>query len=178
MKRVVILNGSPHRDCNTAMLADAFTKGAVAAGHHCERMWVHAHDAHGCMGCDACLRNGGRCVQQDGMESIYEAMYRADVVALASPLYFFGISGQLKVVIDRFYASIKRRFPVTGGVLLLPYGSRDEGETGAAIAHYHAILQGMGWENLGIVTAAGVLQRGDIAGHPALLQAETLGAGL
>ena len=104
-KQILILNGSPRIHGNTAALIDAFTAGAEAAGHTITRFDLAALDIHGCRGC----LGGGKdprhpCVQRDGMDAVYPAYMAADVVVLASPMYYWSISGQLKCAFDRLFA--------------------------------------------------------------------------
>lgn len=81
---------------NTAALIDAFTAGAEAAGHTVARFDLAALDIHGCRGCLGGARIRHPCVQRDGMDAVYPAYMAADVVVLASPMYYWSISGQLK----------------------------------------------------------------------------------
>ena len=104
-KQILILNGSPRIHGNTAALIDAFTAGAEAAGHTVARFDLAALDIHGCRGC----LGGGRdprhpCVQRNGMDAVYPAYMAADVVVLASPMYYWSISGQLRCAFDRLFA--------------------------------------------------------------------------
>ena len=92
-KQILILNGSPRIHGNTAALIDAFIAGAEAAGHTIARFDLAALDIHGCRGC----LGGGKdprhpCVQRDGMDAVYPAYMAADVVVLASPMYYWSIS--------------------------------------------------------------------------------------
>lgn len=104
MKKVLILEGSPRGHGNSNILSDQFTKGAEEAGHEVEKIQISRKKVAGCLGCNACYRNGGACVQKDDMEEIREKMLAADVIVLASPIYFYSMSAQLKTVIDRTYA--------------------------------------------------------------------------
>lgn len=104
MKQVLILSGSPRLHGNSNLLCDAFTRGAQEAGHHVERVLVARKKVGGCLGCNACMRNGGHCVQNDDMEKIREKMIAADCIVLASPIYYYSICAQLKAVLDRCYA--------------------------------------------------------------------------
>ena len=104
-KQILILNGSPRIHGNTAALIDAFTAGAEAAGHTIARFDLAALGIHGCRGC----LGGGKdprhpCVQRNGMDAVYPAYMAADVVVLASPMYYWSISGQLKCAFDRLFA--------------------------------------------------------------------------
>lgn len=104
-KKIVILNGSPRLKGNTAGLIEAFKQGAKEAGHTMEVFNLQRMDIHPCLGC----LGGGKdrqspCVQKDDMAKIYPHYETADVLALASPMYYWSITAQLKAVIDRLFA--------------------------------------------------------------------------
>ena len=105
-KNVLILMGSPRKKGNTSILCDEFKRGAEEAGHSVEKIDVAALNIHGCLGCNGCQRNGGTCVQKDDMQDIYQKILAADVVVLASPIYYYTWTAQLKAVIDRTYAML------------------------------------------------------------------------
>ena len=104
MKNVLILEGSARVHGNSATLSEEFARGAREAGHTVETVQVTKKKVAGCLGCNACYRNGGVCVQKDDMTEIREKMLAADVIVLASPIYFYTMTAQLKAVIDRTYA--------------------------------------------------------------------------
>lgn len=104
-KKILLLNGSPRAHGNTAALITEFTKGAQAAGNTVVRFDLGQMDIHGCLGC--CKGGKDRenpCVQKDGMGKIYPEYQAADVVVLASPMYYWAFSGQLKCALDRLFA--------------------------------------------------------------------------
>ena len=105
MKKIMILNGSPRRTGNTAALIEAFARGAQEAGNEVTSFFLNGMNIHGCLGCFG----GGKdpaspCVQKDDMLKIYPAYREADVVVLATPLYYWTVSGQLKTAFDRLFA--------------------------------------------------------------------------
>jgi len=107
-KKIVVLNGSPRHNGNTSALIEQFAKGAAEAGHTVTRFDLQSMNIGGCLGC--C--KGGTdpaspCVQKDDMNKIYPFYTDADIVVLASPLYYWGISGQLKTAFDRLFAECK-----------------------------------------------------------------------
>ena len=104
MKKVLILEGSVRRNGNSTILSDEFARGAEEAGCSVEKIRVAGKKVAGCLGCNACIRNGGTCVQKDDMAEIREKMLAADVIVLASPIYFYSMTAQMKAVIDRTYA--------------------------------------------------------------------------
>ena len=101
MKKVLILEGSPRRNGSSAILSEEFARGAEEAGCSVEKIRVCGKKIGGCLGCNACYRNGGECVQKDDMAEIREKMLAADVIVLVSPIYFYSMTAQMKAVIDR-----------------------------------------------------------------------------
>ena len=93
--KIVILFGSPNRSGSTGILADEFTRGAEEKGHEVERFDVCHMNVHPCLGCVKCGYEGP-CVQKDDVELIRQKLLRADMVVFATPLYYYGMSAQLK----------------------------------------------------------------------------------
>ena len=103
-KKVLILAGSPRKGGNSDILCDEFLRGAQDAGHKVEKIRVAEKKVAPCSGCYYCNTHGGACVHKDNMADILQKMIDADVIVLASPVYFYAISAQLKAVIDRTVA--------------------------------------------------------------------------
>lgn len=109
--KIVILMGSPNKKGSTSILVDFFVRGATESGHDCEIVDVCHMNIHPCTGCVACGYEGP-CVQKDDIELIRAKLLDADMVVFATPLYYYGMSAQLKIVVDRFCAynsSLNRR---------------------------------------------------------------------
>lgn len=183
-KHILILNGSPRPAGNTAALVAAFAEGAEAAGHRVARFDLGTMDIHGCRGCFG----GGKdpahpCVQRDGMDQIYPAYMDADVVVLASPMYYWGVSGQLKCAFDRLFAVEELKSapakPERTAVLLMAAGDGTADNFAPVKAYYEVLLRHLGWRDAGIVYAGNNLAAGDIQNHPEQLEeARRLGASL
>lgn len=103
MKRILILSSSPRKRGNSQLLCEQFQKGAEAAGHQTDLVRLAEKRIGFCRACDGCMRNGGTCVLQDDMAQVLRQFQEADVVVLATPVYFYGISAQMKAFIDRTY---------------------------------------------------------------------------
>ena len=101
---ILVITGSPHKRGTSALLVDAFLEGATAAGHQVERFDSAFAAVAPCKACDFCRSHGEQCTQKDDMEALWPKLLQADLVVLATPLYYFGFSAQLKAVLDRFYA--------------------------------------------------------------------------
>lgn len=103
MKNVLIISGSPRKKGNSQILCEQFKKGAEAKGHQVELVRIMEKNIGFCRACDGCMRNGGTCVLKDDMAEILELFQKAEVLVLATPVYFYGISAQMKTFIDRTY---------------------------------------------------------------------------
>lgn len=174
-KNIVVLIGSPRKNGNTEILANAFIKGAEAAGNQVTKIHLSGMTVNGCTDCKYCFTKLGECNQQDDMQQIYPALYKADMLVLASPVYYYALSSQIKAVIDRFYISINKAFPITSSALLLTYADTDETSCEPALVHYKTLSYFMKWTDKGIISVSGVSNKGDINGHVSLLRAEELG---
>ena len=179
-KKILILNGSPRSKGNTAMLCDALSAGARSAGHQVTRFDLHKLDIHGCLGCV----KGGKdpaspCVQKDDMGLIYPAYREADIVVLASPMYYWGFSGQLKCALDRLFAVTESdpdwATPHKKAILLMAAEGTGKENEAPMVNYYKSLLGFLGWEDLGCLIAGGVLKVGDIEGKESLRQAFELG---
>ena len=179
-KKILVLNGSPRPNGNTSALIEAFTQGAESAGHTVTTFLLDRMDIHGCKGC----WQGGKdpdhpCVQRDGMERIYPVYRQAGVVVLASPLYYWTLSGQLRTTFDRLFAVAEcdpdYRNPKKEAVLLMAAEGTGFDES---VYYYTRLMGHLGWTDRGRVLAGHVTQPGDIQGHPALEEARKLGASI
>jgi multimeric flavodoxin WrbA len=102
---VLALQASPRKEGNTVTLARAFLEGLKSGGvKRVSEVFLDELEIHPCTNCDACRREGGPfCVFDDGMSPLYRRFIEADLVVLASPVYWWSISAQLKLFIDRLY---------------------------------------------------------------------------
>ena len=100
MKNVLIISSTPRKNGNSERLCQEFRKGAQEAGHQVELVCLRDLEIGYCRGCFACAELG-RCVIDDDMQELAQKVRQADVLVLATPVYFYSMSGQLKVFIDR-----------------------------------------------------------------------------
>jgi len=103
MKNILIISSSPRKNGNSQMLCEQFKKGAEEKGHTVTLIRLMEKKIGFCRACDGCMRNDGTCVLNDDMEEILKLFQKADVLVLATPVYFYGISAQMKTFIDRTY---------------------------------------------------------------------------
>lgn len=166
--QILVLNGSPRPKGNTKQMIDAFVEGAHAAGHQVDVVDVCQKDIHGCRGCEYChSRGNGACVQRDDMQEIYDLLKQAELLVLASPIYYHNLSGQLKCVIDRCYAVAYPSKPpkLKKAAMLLSSGDPNMYD-GALFSFQGDFLDYLGLENAGVFTA-----HGEENGSPAKLEA-------
>lgn len=103
MKNILIISSSPRKNGNSQILCEQFKKGAEEKGHTVTLIRLMEKKIGFCRACDGCMRNDGTCVLNDDMEEILKLFQKADVLVLATPVYFYGISAQMKTFIDRTY---------------------------------------------------------------------------
>ncbi len=176
-KRVLILSSSPRKKGNSNALCDRFMEGAIEARHEVEKVVLAEKDINYCTGCYACKKNG-RCAQKDDMAPILESIQAADVIVMATPVYFYSMSAQMKTLIDRTvaqYTKIANKdfyFVVTAADTYEPALERTiEGFRG-----FTSCLPGA--KEKGIVYGTGAWGIGDIQGSPAMKQAYEMGKAL
>ena len=176
--KIVVLTGSPRKNGNSAFLADRFIDGAREAGHDVFRFDCAFKKVGGCLACNHCGMDGS-CVQKDDFDILRPHLIDADAVVFASPMYYFGLSSQLKRVIDRFYAvngQIKGKRKKA--VLLLTYADSSIKDAEPILAHFSALLNYLNWENSGMVMASGVWTTGSVQNTEYPEMAFRLGKGL
>ena len=172
---ILILSGSPRRGGNTELLVEAFVKGA-SQKHHVEVVSVHDYKVNPCMGCNACFKNeNNACIQKDDMSLIYDKMAVADMLVIASPVYFYGLSAQLKAVIDRFHNPIRDTYHIKKTALLLVGAASLPELFDGILAQYQLCLNFFKLEDAGRVLVRGVKDKGDIRNADALDEAFHLG---
>lgn len=103
MKKVIFLNGSPRMDGNTRAILKAVDSGIDKTKYETEFIDVTKHKIDGCIDCKNCKINGGKCILSDETNMLTEKMFAADIIILGSPVYWWGISGQAKILIDKLY---------------------------------------------------------------------------
>lgn len=174
-KKVLVLSASPRKGGNSDLLCDQFMLGAREAGNQTEKINLQDRKINFCLGCMDCQSNGGVCVQNDDMAEILDKMVQADVLVMATPIYFYNMDAQLKVLIDRTcpqYTSISNK---KAYLIATSYDSRKEA-IDVTVAGFRAFLSCLdNVEEAGIIHGTGVLNEGDIKGKPEMAVAYELG---
>lgn len=175
MGKVLILTGSMRKGGNTDLLAQAFAEGAEK-NNEVEIISVADYKVNPCIGCNSCFtREKNECFQNDDMPMIYEKLREADTVVIASPVYFYGISAQLKAVIDRLHTPMRGEFHIKRLALLL-VGAASLPELFDAIKlQYQLVLNFFHLEDAGMVLVRGAKDKGDVKNGDGLKRAYELG---
>jgi multimeric flavodoxin WrbA len=172
VKKLLILKGSPREKGNSATLADRAATGAMEAGAQVESIYLHGLDIRPCDACNLC--NDGECAIEDDMKPLYPKLAAADAILLASPIYWFTFSSQLKLCIDRWYGFQGHRWKEINhkqfGVILT-YGDTDLYTSGAinAIHTFETLCRFLESKIVGIVHGS-LDDVGEAEKHPELMQ--------
>lgn len=178
MSKIVVLLGSVRKEGNTDLLVQAFARGAEK-NHEVEVISVADHKVNPCIGCNSCFTNEKHeCFQKDDMTKIYESLKTADTLVIASPVYFYGISAQLKAVIDRLHNPMRNDLHIKNMALMLVGAATLPELFDSILSQYQLCLKFFQLQDLGSVLVRGVKDKGDIKGNVALQQAYNLGSSI
>ncbi len=176
MKKVIVISTSLRQGSNSDMLADKFAEGAKAAGHEVEKISLAGKNIQFCKGCLACQKLD-RCVIDDDVNDMMAKVLKADVVAWATPIYYYEMSGQMKTLIDRMNAMYPLDYQFRD-IYLLTTAAEDEESTPK-----RAESGLTGWIDCypksrlaGTLFCGGVNGSRDIDGNPKLQEAFELGS--
>ena len=174
-KKVLILSGSPRKGGNSDTLCDEFARGAKEAGNKVEKIRTAEKQIAPCSGCYYCSSHDGVCVHKDDMADILQKMIDADVIVLASPVYFYSIASQLKVVIDR---TVARWLEVKDKEFYYITTMADEDRSSAdtTLACFRGYADCVeGAVEKGIIVGCGVHEAGAIKDTPVMQEAYRIG---
>ncbi len=178
MSRIVILVGSVRKGGNTELLAGAFAEGA---GQHneVEVVSVADYDIHPCTGCNRCFSNEDHvCAQDDDMALIYDKLKNSDTLVVASPVYFYGISAQLKALVDRLHTPMRNDFPIRRLGLILVGAATLPDLFDPIVMQYRMICRFFKLESIGTVLVSGAKEKGEVRRGDGMQRAFDLGSQL
>lgn len=173
-KKVLILSGSPRKNGNSDVLCDEFAKGAKNSGHVVEKIRVDEKNIGYCKACYAC-KNGGVCAIKDDMAEVLQKMIDADVLVLASPVYFYSIDAQLKSVIDR---TVARWLEVKDKEFyyIVTMADEDISSADTTLACFRGYADCVsGAKEMGVIIGSGVYEKGEIHDTEAMKKAYIMG---
>lgn len=153
--KITVLQGSPHKNGSSNLLANEFIKGAKENGHSIEVLDAAHMDLHPCLGCGHCGMNG-ECVHKDDNQTIRDTLLSSDMVVFVTPIYYFGMSAQLKMVVDRFYSyTMKLSDKHLKAVLITAAWDDNEDVMPYCAKHYEKLCRYMNFENCGMILGTG-----------------------
>ncbi|MBP3345422.1 MAG: flavodoxin family protein [Alphaproteobacteria bacterium] len=174
-KKVLILSASFRKGGNSDTLCDQFAKGAAEAGNMVEKIFINSKNINFCRGCGVC-NSTHKCIQKDDMEEILNKMVEADVIVMATPVYFYSMNGQMKTLIDR---TVPRYTEISNKDFYFIVAAADDSH-----ANMEKTLEGFrgftqdcldGAREKGVIYGTGAWQAGDIKNSPAMQQAYDAG---
>ncbi len=174
-KKVLVLSASPRRGGNSDLLCDQFMSGAQAVGFHAEKIFLKDKKINYCMGCSTCYNGKKRCPQKDDMSEVLEKMIAADVIVMATPVYFYTMNAQMKTLIDR---TCSRYTEINNKEFYFIVAAADSSKramerTLEGFRGFTSCLSGA--KEKGIIYGTGAWNIGDIKGKPALKEAYEMG---
>lgn len=174
-KKVLILSSSPRRGGNSDTLCDEFMRGAIEAGNEAEKIFLRDKTIHYCTGCSTCSLHGKPCPQKDDAADVINRMLEADVIVMATPVYFYTMSAQMKTLIDRCCGLYTQ---MTGKefYFIVSAAEDDKQKMLRTIDTFQGFLDCL--ENPvaeGTVFGLGVWHVGEIKGNPAMAEAYEMG---
>ena len=177
-KKVLIVSGSPRKGGNSDLLCDEFMRGASDAGNQVEKVFLRSKKVAPCNACYYCRQSGGECAIRDDMGEILDKMQAADVIVMASPVYFYSIDAQMKAVIDR---SVARWTNIPNKEFYYIMTAAEDSDTVMVCAlecfrGFAACLDGA--KEMGVIEGKGVYEAGEIRGTRFMQQAYEMGKGV
>lgn len=179
-RNILIITGSPRKNGNSDLLAQAFAKGAQAAGHEVVFFDSATDKVDGCTACDSCWSTGKPCTYDDGFDKLAPMLEKADMLVLCGPLYWYTFSSQLKAAVDKFYSYMvpqsERKLTIKESALLMTAEDDRMEAFNGPVETYKTIVDYLKWNDRGMLLIPGVGARGEITATDALVRAEKMGS--
>ena len=176
MKKILVLSSSPRRGGNSDTLSDEFMRGATDAGHTVEKIFLRDRNIHYCTGCSTCSLHGKPCPQKDDMPEILNKMLAADIIVMATPVYFYTMSAQMKTLIDRC-CGLHTQMTGKDFYFIVAAAEKEQVKMERTIDTFQGFLDCLDDATIkGVVYGLGVWQMGEIQSTAAMEQAYTMGS--
>lgn len=174
-KHVLIISASPRKGGNSDTLCEQFKKGAEEGGNLVDKIRLAELTIDYCSACYACKKLG-HCVKGDDMEQVIDKMRNADVIVLATPVYFYTMCAQMKTMIDRTLSGAQNSGLENKEFYLIATAADGKAEMERTVDGLRGYLECLpGAKELGVIYGAGAWQLGDIQGNPAMQEAYRMG---
>ena len=177
-KQVIAFSTGYRKGGNSDRMAQEFVKGAREAGHEAEHICFSGIHMECCRGCFACQKTA-KCVIHDDVDEILKKMKTADVVAFATPVYFYGMCGTMKTFLDRTYPLFPGDYCFRDIYLLAAAGEDLETTAQGTVEGVSGWIRCFDKTRLAdVIFAGGIMEKGEIEKHPALTRAYQAGKNL
>lgn len=174
-KQVLIISSSPRKGGNSDTLCDQFMKGSEEAGNRVEKIRLADLKIDYCSACYVC-KTKGHCVKRDDMEKIIEKMRAADVIVLATPVYFYTMSAQIKTMIDRTLGGAQKSGLENKEFYFIATAADGKAAMERTVDGLRGYIECLpGAKEMGVIYGAGAWQLGDIQKNPAMQEAYQMG---
>ncbi len=174
-KKVLVLSASPRKGGNSDLLCDQVMLGAEESGNQVEKIFIRDKKINYCVACEACRASGGSCVHKDDMAEILEKMITADVIFMATPVYFYTMDAQMKTVIDRTvarYTEIRDK----DFYFIVAAADSEKQEMERTLEGFRGFTYCLsGAKEKGVIYGTGAWNKGEIKGSLAMTKAYEMG---
>ena len=174
-RKVLVISASPRREGNSDLLCDQFLRGAEEAGNQAEKIFLRHKKINYCTGCGACQTNRGKCIQKDDMAGVLDKMVAADVIVMATPVYFYTMNAQMKTLIDRTcarYTEVRNK----DFYFIVAAADTSKRAMESTLEGFRAFTSCLSRpKEKGIIYGTGAWKAGEIKGSKAMTQAYEMG---
>lgn len=178
-QNILVVTGSARKEGNTMTLARSFIKGARKAENAVRRFDAANKTIEPCRACDNCWRKGLPCIIQDDFNGISPFLHVSDIIVIASPIYWGGLSAAVKLFVDKLYAYLSekrtKQLRITKAILMLTSEDTNPDVFKGAIETFNILCKRFNWEKIGFIGVTGVKDIGDIDTKPELREAYEMG---
>ena len=172
--QILIINSSPRKDGNSDVLCDQFAKGAMESGHNVEKISLRELKISPCKACYGCTKDH-TCAIKDDMAGVFSKLIDADVIVLASPVYFYSLTAQMKMFIDRCLVNYKAIVNKSFYFIITAADPQREAAAGTLMSFRGFLRCLPNAQEAGVIFGMGAWDKGDIYNHPAFEQAYEIG---
>lgn len=176
MSKIMIINGSPRKNGNTARMIKAFRDKAEECGNEVKEFNAALSNIGGCHACETCYKSGKACSYDDDFNKIADDILEADGILLACPTYWYSFPGQIKNTIDKMYSFFIGKKDIAGkkNALICCCEEEELDVMDGVSKPYDRIVALMKWEPVGKVLVPGVLEEGAVDKTDGCVQAAAL----
>lgn len=178
-KKVIIISSSPRRKGNSEILCKQFMKGINKDKYDFEYMNLNDYHILPCLACENCRQHHNQCIRKDDALIVIEKMIEADIWVLSTPVYFYSVSAQMKLLIDRMFAreyEVREAQKRKVAYFMITSGSSDHNQMVGTLESLRGFIRVLRTvDEGGIIYGTGAFLKGDALTHPAYQQAYEMG---